>query len=403
VLDVIVGTDLGDLRALNLVSKTVIPGWTATHCSGPITLPVSVGDITGDGQTDVVAVSGGRVLNAFPRTGGTVATELTGWPRSFPVNSSITQPILVPVAGNPGLAVSFGISNTDSAAVFVDVVGPTGAALPSWPKRFIGTPVYGPVAGDFTNDGQPDFGFSTGADSMYVCVANAPLPALIKFYPTPTTVEVFGMVDVDLDQRPELLAMSDQSVIVGLRYNGLFVRSFDRLIYGLESGQYPAFGDMQNDGMLEMAVTDLGTPTMFQWGFESYNRAFAPWPMKYHDAKHTNAFSGLTVVGVSGPPPGLATLGAEWARALPNPSVGSVALTHSRALSGHYQAAIFDLRGRLVRHIAAGDASAEGVGATPNWNWNGLDEAGHTTPAGVYFYRVVDARGALSTRIVRMR
>ena len=105
--------------------------------------------------------------------------------------------------------------------------------------------------------------------------------------------------------------------------------------------------------------------------------------MKYHDAHHSNAFSGLTVVGVVGPPPGLATLGAEWARALPNPSMGSVALTHSRPLSGRYEAAIFDLRGRLVRHIAAGDAGAGSAAFTPSWAWNGQDEAGHTTPAGV--------------------
>ena len=395
-LDAIVGSASGRLYAVNLVSKTVIAGWPVT-CAGAITQPVSLGDVTGDNKADVIAVSGGRVLNAFARTGG---AQLTGWPRSFPVNSSITQPILVPVAGDAGLAVAFGVSCTDSAAVNVDLVGPTGAKLPGWPLRLIGTAVFGPVAGDFSNDGVPDFGFSTDTDTMYVFLANGGR-AFTQFYSSPSLVQVCAMVDVDLDQRPELIAVSDQSVIVGMRFNGSTVRSFDRLTYGIEFGQPPAFGDMQNDGTLDMAVTDLGTPNLFQFGFESYNRTYAPWPMKYHDAKHTNAFSGLTVVGVA-QLPSLAALGADWARALPNPSVSSIALTHSRALTGRYEASIFDLRGRLVRRIAHGDAAA--LGATPPiWTWNGLDETGHSAPAGVYFYRVVDARGALSTRIVRMR
>jgi flagellar hook assembly protein FlgD len=78
-----------------------------------------------------------------------------------------------------------------------------------------------------------------------------------------------------------------------------------------------------------------------------------------------------------------------------------VALTHSRPLTGRYEATIYDLRGRLVRHVASGAAQANDP--PPTWSWDGRDDGGHSTAAGVYFYRVVDARGALSTRIVRMR
>jgi hypothetical protein len=32
-----------------------------------------------------------------------------------------------------------------------------------------------------------------------------------------------------------------------------------------------------------------------------------------------------------------------------------------------------------------------------------MDDAGRMTAAGVYFYRVVDRQGAMSTRVVRLR
>ena len=42
---------------------------------------------------------------------------------------------------------------------------------------------------------------------------------------------------------------------------------------------------------------------------------------------------------------------AGWARALPNPARGRIALTHSRPLAGRYEAAIYDLRGRVFEHV----------------------------------------------------
>ena len=151
---------------------------------------------------------------------------------------------------------------------------------------------------------------------------------------------------------------------------------------------------------MEMALSDLGLPILYTFGFGSWNPAFAPWPMKGHDSKRTNAFSGLTVVGVGDPGPGAGVV-TGWARALPNPASGRVALTHSRPLAGRFEAAIFDLRGRLVRRIAAGEARPSD--AAPTWTWDGTDDAGRSAAAGVYFYRVVDTRGAMATRVVRLR
>jgi len=400
-LDVVVGSSSGRLYGVNLVTKAVIAGFPVT-AAGAIVLPPALGDISGDGLTDIVVVAGLRYIYAYGKNGG---APLAGWPRQFSSGSSLTQPILVPVAGNSGLAVSFGQARADS--VVAHLVGGNSAEKAGWPRTLTGTAIFGPVAGDFDNDGAPDFAFSTGnliasntgADSVYVFVANGNR-ALARFYNSPGNVEVAGMVDVDLDQRPDVIAISDLSIIVAIRFNGLVSRAFDRLVFLLESGQPPAFGDLGNDGVMEMAISDLGTPYLYSFGFGSWNAAWAPWPMKGHDAKRTNAFSGLTVVAVGDLPPA-PVVSAGWARALPNPASGRVALTHSRPLAGRFEAAIFDLRGRLVRRIAAGEARAGD--AAPTWTWDGADDGGRATAAGVYFYRVVDQQGALSTRVVRLR
>jgi hypothetical protein len=392
VLDVVVGSSSGRLYAANLITKTLLPGFPVTT-AGAILLPPALGDVNGDGQTDIVVVANVRYITAYGRTG---VAALAGWPRQFPSGNTLTQPILLPVAGNAGLAVAFGSQRVDST--FAYLVGGNSANKAGWPVRFAGNAIFGPIAGDFDNDNNPDVIFSTSTDSMYVLRANGGR-AFARFYDSAGDVEVTNLVDLDLDQRPDIVAMSDHSTMLGMRFNGLLTRSFDRLTFFTEAGQPPAFGDLGNDGAMEMALSDLGQPILYSFGFGSWGKLWSPWPMKGHDARRTHALSGTTVVGAEDPGPALAALG--WARAMPNPAAGRVTLAHSRPLRGRFEAAIYDLRGRLVRRIAAGEAP---VGAAaPSWTWDGTDEHGSATVAGVYFYRVVDAEGALSTRVVRLR
>lgn len=206
------------------------------------------------------------------------------------------------------------------------------------------------------------------------------------------------MVDVDLDQRPDLIAVADHSTLLAVRFNTLLARSFDRLVFYLDFGQPPTFGDLTGDGSMDMGMADIGFPVMYTFGPGSWDGRFAPWPMKGHDPRRSNAFSGKTYVGTGDGPPPVASIG--WARALPNPASGRIVLTQSRPLAGRFDAAIYDLRGRLVRRIAEGEARPGE--AAPVWTWDGADQNGARTAPGVYFYRVVDREGALATRIVRL-
>jgi hypothetical protein len=67
--------------------------------------------------------------------------------------------------------------------------------------------------------------------------------------------------------------------------------------------------------------------------------------------------------------------------------------------SGEIRASILDVSGRLVRYLPA----PADDGAPQRLDWDGRDEAGRSTPAGVYFLRVSDARSFRTTRFVRLR
>ena len=66
--------------------------------------------------------------------------------------------------------------------------------------------------------------------------------------------------------------------------------------------------------------------------------------------------------------------------------------------AGDYQAAIYDLQGRALRHFA-GRAAAGELGLA----WDGRDDAGRLAPAGVYLVRVTSEAGAWQGRVMRLR
>jgi flagellar basal-body rod modification protein FlgD len=83
----------------------------------------------------------------------------------------------------------------------------------------------------------------------------------------------------------------------------------------------------------------------------------------------------------------------------PNPFVANTALRFTLTRAGQASLSIIDIRGRLVRRIEFGTLAA-GVHTR---SWDGIDMAGISVPAGVYFAELVSDEGKASTRLVRMR
>jgi hypothetical protein len=82
----------------------------------------------------------------------------------------------------------------------------------------------------------------------------------------------------------------------------------------------------------------------------------------------------------------------------PNPSLGPLALRFGLARAGETRLELFDVAGRRVRTLASGVLGA-GIHAA---EWDGRDEAGQPTHAGVYFLRLETGSRSFHTKLVRL-
>lgn len=68
----------------------------------------------------------------------------------------------------------------------------------------------------------------------------------------------------------------------------------------------------------------------------------------------------------------------------PNPTSGSLSIEFELAATAHVELAVFDVNGRLVRHLLGAPLE----GGSYSMGWDGRDEAGRAVGAGTYFSRL---------------
>jgi flagellar hook assembly protein FlgD len=95
--------------------------------------------------------------------------------------------------------------------------------------------------------------------------------------------------------------------------------------------------------------------------------------------------------------PGLATI--TTLRAAPNPFTGSTTLHLAGPPATSARLLIFDASGRLVRTAWEGSLGGREVAII----WDGRDQSGRETPAGVYLLRVESTGGDAMGRLVKMQ
>ena len=104
-----------------------------------------------------------------------------------------------------------------------------------------------------------------------------------------------------------------------------------------------------------------------------------------------------STVGVP-PAPGLESLRLSIPR--PNPGGAHIAIDLSLPVDATVSAAVLDVRGRVVRELMRGARLPVGRQAL---TWDGRDDAGRETPAGIYFFRVRSSSGDAVRRVARVR
>jgi flagellar hook assembly protein FlgD len=107
--------------------------------------------------------------------------------------------------------------------------------------------------------------------------------------------------------------------------------------------------------------------------------------------------STAPVTTAVGPSPGAALLTLH--AAVPNPASSSTLLRFALARAARAELSVYDVRGRRIRTLVERDLAAGPHEA----RWDGRDGNGRAQGAGIYFYRLSTAEGAVTRRLTLLR
>jgi hypothetical protein len=85
--------------------------------------------------------------------------------------------------------------------------------------------------------------------------------------------------------------------------------------------------------------------------------------------------------------------------ASPNPFGAATAIAFALPQAGPARLGVYDMTGRLVRTLAAGQLGA----GIHRYNWDGADDQGHAVPGGVYLYRLEAEGRRLTGKVMALR
>jgi hypothetical protein len=188
-----------------------------------------------------------------------------------------------------------------------------------------------------------------------------------------------------------LQSQSEASVVVQLP-DGEYgiVASEDRV--ALDS--FGQAWDMRNDGWHRVAEWDPPVPVeqlRFWEREELLTKDNEAW--LWDGDSWVNCGSWPQAAGIESSPQIMATT------LYPNPTNQSVDVAFRVTASGRVLVQVFDVRGRIVRHLL------EGVSPAGDFllRWNGRTEQGESAAAGVYFVHIESSEGVSKSRVVLAR
>ncbi len=273
--------DTKQVFVFNYTGNT-LPGWPRTVLN-PIRAAVVAGDITGDGNKEVIAIDEKGVLYVWKADG----TELRNGDNNPATNGvfrtfggCVYQYTCPAIADIDGDNIDEIIVGTQGDSVFV--LNANGSSVPGWPKKLVSDISGSPAVGDIDGDGDLE---------IVVCEYGGNVTALhhtgavlwVRYFQNQLT---FGpspaLGDLDGDGRLEVVIPSKNRNLYAVRWNGTDLPGWP-VVYASQSWteSSPVIADIDNDGSLDVV---LGDENKFLNAWSATGQLKAGFPLALTDA-----------------------------------------------------------------------------------------------------------------------
>jgi hypothetical protein len=251
--------------------------------TGTATYPPSVADVTGNGQLELVQLTGGIPNNGRAYVIDKDGNVLPGWPVSINNNWLLSAPALADLDGDGQMEIIFGVRTVNE----IHVLKADGTNFnENWPVVLSSIPAFTPSVGDINNDGEMNIIAGASNGTMYAFNLNA---EILPGFPVASTGTSFSY------QSPLLTDFDGDSLlsIVGATHGTspeYYVRNSD--------GSYregwpvavpdanwtyhpPTLADINNDSIYEIfTARPIGeTPAPMLFGFDTSGEMLPDFPI----------------------------------------------------------------------------------------------------------------------------
>ncbi len=206
------------------------------------------------------------------------------------------------------------------------------------------------------------------------------------------------IANVDGDSDFEIFVGHHNGKFYGYTHTGVLIPGFP-VSTDLEIYATAAAGDIDGNGDIEIAFGSFdGTVNVLDFSGPA-TPANLPWPMEGQNPHRTAVYGelGPWQTGSNDMLSAIAAFALE--PSMPNPFAGATTIRFAAPQPTPVVLRIFDVSGRAVRTLLDGSVPA----GRHSYIWDGRDDGGHETSAGVYFVRLEGADKLLTQKTIRIR